>query len=88
MPTDFFLNLKASYLRNTSITAGLARIGFPKPTATNAITRKEEAQMRYWHGAMVNVSGTGTETSLNVPYRFVRSSGLAIVVGLVKRAKT
>ena len=44
--------------------------------------------MRYWHGAMVNVSGTGTEMSLNVPYRFVRPLGLAIVVGLVKRAKT
>ena len=44
--------------------------------------------MRYWHGAMVNVSGTGTETSLNVPYRFVRPSVLAIVVSLVKRAKT
>ena len=37
---------------------------------------------------MVNVSGTGTETSLNVPYRFVRPLGLAIAVGLMKRAKT
>ena len=65
MPTDLFLNLKASYLQHTSSTARLARINFPKPTATNAITRNEEAQMRYWQGAMVNVSGTGTEMSLN-----------------------
>ena len=28
-------------------TASIARIDFPKPTATDVITRKEEARMRY-----------------------------------------
>ena len=49
----------------------LSRNDFPKPTASNAVTRKEEPQMRYMQGAMVNVSSTGTELSLNVPYRLL-----------------
>ena len=55
MLTDMFLSLKApSCTYNipdtlTSNTASLAQIDFPKPTAANAIIRKE-GQMRYWAG--------------------------------------
>ncbi|XP_068741769.1 uncharacterized protein [Montipora capricornis] len=54
----------------TSSTAWLVRIDFPKPTATIAITPKEEAQMRYWARRHDEVCTTGTETPLHIPYRF------------------
>ena len=73
MITDLFLNLKASYLQHPYPTTSLARIDFPKSTATNAVTGKEDAQMGYWARRLgkchcAYVSGTGNGTSLNVPY--------------------
>ena len=55
----------------TSNTASLARIDFPKPLSTNAITRKEDAQIRHWATTLVNVSGTGTQRN---SHRFARPS--------------
>lgn len=47
----------------------IARIDFPKPTATKAITRKE-ARMRYWVRRCSKCVRPGPETFLNVPLQF------------------
>ena len=87
MQTDSGTSKIPTYKVPTSNTASLRRTDFPKPTASREMTQKEEAQMRYWarrHGKCVRHRNRNV---LEPTLPICKTFGVAIVVGLVERAK-